>query len=138
MARDSMTSKRPEVEKSCRVGLPTDLGIDSRLASGIVNGSYARKLSKYHEFSQDDQPRCAMNGAMSPQEVAERLGVSRDTVLRWLRSGKLAAVKLGWRTWRITEDNLAAFTGGEVRKAELPKPATPIPKAKKKATKKKR
>ncbi len=50
-----------------------------------------------------------MNGAMSPQEVAERLGVSKETVLRLLRSGKLPAVKLGWRTWRIKRDDLDRF-----------------------------
>lgn len=54
-----------------------------------------------------------MNGALNPQQVAERLGISRDTVLRLVRSGRLAAVKLGWRTWRITEDALQAFMAGQ-------------------------
>ena len=59
-----------------------------------------------------------MNGALSPQEVADKLGVSKDTVLRLLRSGKLPAVKLGWKTWRITEDALAAFMAGKGSKRQ--------------------
>jgi excisionase family DNA binding protein len=63
-----------------------------------------------------------MNGAMSPQEVADRIGVSKDTVLRLLRSGRLPGVKIGWRSWRITEDNLAAFMDGkQTKKAKTPK-----------------
>lgn len=32
---------------------------------------------------------------ISPLEVAEALGVSRNTVLRWISEGTLPAVKLG-------------------------------------------
>lgn len=41
---------------------------------------------------------------VSPQEVAERLGVKVQTVYRWIKSGKLAAVKIG--QWRIAESTL--------------------------------
>jgi excisionase family DNA binding protein len=57
-----------------------------------------------------------MNGALSPQEAADRLGVSKDTILRLLRSGKLPGKKIGWRTWRITEEALAAFMAGTPEK----------------------
>jgi excisionase family DNA binding protein len=51
-------------------------------------------------------------GALSPTQVAEKLGVHKDTVLRLLRSGRLPAVKLGHRTWRITEEALQSFITG--------------------------
>jgi excisionase family DNA binding protein len=54
-----------------------------------------------------------MNGVMTPQEVADRLKLNKDTVLRLIRSGKLPAVKIGSKTYRITEDALAAFMRGE-------------------------
>jgi len=66
-----------------------------------------------------------MNGAMTPQEVADRLKVSRDTVLRWLRSGKLPAAHLGHKTYRITEDALEAFMRGEQTKGPKKRPQTP-------------
>ena len=54
-----------------------------------------------------------MNGALSPQEVADKLGVSKITVLRLLRSGRLAGKHIGHRTWRVTEEALHAFMAGE-------------------------
>jgi excisionase family DNA binding protein len=54
-----------------------------------------------------------MNGVMTPQEVADRLKLNKDTVLRLIRSGKLPAAKIGSKTYRITEDALAAFMRGE-------------------------
>jgi excisionase family DNA binding protein len=66
-----------------------------------------------------------MNGALTPQEAAERLGVSRITVLRLLRTGRLQAVKLGWRTWRIPEASLEAFVRGEAAAATPNKPKKP-------------
>ena len=49
---------------------------------------------------------------LSPAEVAEALGVSRITVLRMIRAGRLAAVKLGPNanaSIRIDPDDLAAL-----------------------------
>ncbi len=45
---------------------------------------------------------------LTPEEVAQRLRISRITVMSHLRSGALKGVKVG-RLWRISEDALAAF-----------------------------
>jgi excisionase family DNA binding protein len=46
---------------------------------------------------------------LSPEDVAERLGISRLTAVRWLRSGKLKAEKLGRKTVRMWASDLDAF-----------------------------
>lgn len=46
---------------------------------------------------------------LSPEEVAEVLGVSRLTVVRWVRSGKLKGQKLGKKTIRVKASDLEAF-----------------------------
>ena len=35
------------------------------------------------------------------EQVAKKLGVSRDTIMRWYRDGKLKGVRLGYRTVRF-------------------------------------
>lgn len=45
---------------------------------------------------------------LTPEEVAERLRISRLTVMNHLRSGALKGIKVG-RLWRISEEALAAF-----------------------------
>jgi excisionase family DNA binding protein len=44
----------------------------------------------------------------TPEEVAERLRVSRRAVYQWLTMGKLVGMKAG-QGWRITEDALTDF-----------------------------
>ena len=44
----------------------------------------------------------------SPQEVADRLGVSVYTIRRYIRAGKLRAVKLEG-AYRVSRDDLADF-----------------------------
>lgn len=39
---------------------------------------------------------------MKLREVEVALGVSRITLLRWLKSGKIVGVKVGFQ-WRVTE-----------------------------------
>jgi excisionase family DNA binding protein len=46
---------------------------------------------------------------LSPEQVAERLGVSRLTAVRWMRSGKLKGEKLGRKTVRMWASDLDAF-----------------------------
>jgi excisionase family DNA binding protein len=44
---------------------------------------------------------------LTARDVAERLGVSPATVLRWTRQGELPAIKLPGGTLRYTDDALA-------------------------------
>ncbi len=46
----------------------------------------------------------------TPKQVAEILQVHQYTVLKWIREGKLRALKLG-RVYRTTESELRAFLG---------------------------
>lgn len=45
----------------------------------------------------------------TPQEVADLTGVTIMTVYRWIKSGKLRAVKLG--QWKINREDLIAALG---------------------------
>lgn len=45
---------------------------------------------------------------LTPEQVADRLSISRLTVMRYLRTGTLRAVKVG-RLWRVRESDLEAF-----------------------------
>jgi excisionase family DNA binding protein len=45
---------------------------------------------------------------ITPEDAADRLAVSKSTILDWLRSGQLKGVKAG-RLWRLRERDLAAF-----------------------------
>lgn len=42
------------------------------------------------------------DGVMLPEEAAEELRVHPETVMRWLRAGKMRGIKLPGGTWRIT------------------------------------
>lgn len=50
-----------------------------------------------------------------PQEIAAMLDVNKQTVWRWIRDGKLEAVKLGPSSYRVSYGALGAFI--EARKA---------------------
>lgn len=47
----------------------------------------------------------------SPAEVAEIASVSSSTVLNYIRSGKLAAVRLSARTYRIPRKSIMLLLG---------------------------
>jgi len=49
------------------------------------------------------------NASISPLEFAERFGVSRDTVYRWIDEGRLKPVRIGPRMLRFTEEQVATF-----------------------------
>ena len=49
-----------------------------------------------------------MGEYFTPQEVAGKLKVNIHTVYRWIREGRLAAVKVG-DLWRIPESALTEF-----------------------------
>ena len=46
---------------------------------------------------------------LTARVVAERLDVSAETVLRWIRKGELPAIRLPGGTVRIGEDELEAW-----------------------------
>ena len=60
---------------------------------------------------------------LTTREVADRLGLAPETVLRWAKRGKLPAVYLSSRAIRFREKDLADWleqrtTGGESSRPE--------------------
>lgn len=49
-----------------------------------------------------------MDNYYTPQQVAEKLQINIRTVYKWIREGKLKAVKVG-DLWRISETELIRF-----------------------------
>jgi len=47
----------------------------------------------------------------TPREIAEMMGVHYQTVMNWLRSGKLRGVKIG-QIWKISKEALEELTQG--------------------------
>jgi excisionase family DNA binding protein len=56
---------------------------------------------------------------LTPEQVAERLAVSRLTVMKWLRLGTIPGRKLGGKLWRVHPDDLEAF----IAQAAVERPA---------------
>jgi len=54
-----------------------------------------------------------MDGYLSTSDVAQRYGVTVQTVLLWIKAGKLKHIKLTPRLYRIKESDLEAFERGE-------------------------
>jgi excisionase family DNA binding protein len=48
----------------------------------------------------------------TPQEVADSLKINLRTIYRWIREGKLNAVKVG-ELWRISETELKRLLEGK-------------------------
>ena len=55
---------------------------------------------------------------LSPEQVAERLQISRVTVMDYLRKGRLKGHRVG-RLWRIKEEDLDTFLEGEPDEEDL-------------------
>lgn len=58
---------------------------------------------------------------LTPEQAAAQMGVSEDTVLNWVKAGRLRASKLsGTKTLRIsTDDILAFYDANETRPKEV-------------------
>lgn len=41
------------------------------------------------------------NGRLTVTEVAQRLGISVKTILRWEKAGKIRRARRDWRGWRV-------------------------------------
>jgi putative resolvase len=48
----------------------------------------------------------------SPKEIAERLHVAAQTVSRWIRQGKLKAIRVGGQ-WRVPDGAIKEFVERE-------------------------
>lgn len=55
----------------------------------------------------------------SPRELAELLDLSSDTILSYIKSGKVFAVKLSARTYRIPQRAAARLIGEPVAPSRL-------------------
>lgn len=44
-----------------------------------------------------------MNGRMTITEIAERVGVTPKTIMRWEKAGKIRKPKRDWKGWRFYE-----------------------------------
>ena len=45
------------------------------------------------------------NGRMTITDVADRIGVTAKTIVRWEKAGKIKCCKRDWRGWRVYEKN---------------------------------
>ena len=45
------------------------------------------------------------DGRMTITDVAERIGVTPKTIVRWEKSGKVNRPKRDWRGWRVYDKN---------------------------------
>ncbi len=55
---------------------------------------------------------------MTPEQVADYLQIRKDTVYRYIRDGKLPAVRLG-RSYRVQRENLDRFLLANTTKADV-------------------
>jgi len=46
---------------------------------------------------------------LTPEEVSQVMKVSLKTVYRWIAAGKLGASQVGYKTYRIFEEDLVLF-----------------------------
>lgn len=51
-------------------------------------------------------------GYLTPAQVADRCGLDRETIYRYLSTGKLRGVKISSKCWRILESNVDALMSG--------------------------
>lgn len=48
-----------------------------------------------------------MDGRLTISEIAEKVGVSTKTIIRWEKAGKIKKAKRDWKGWRVyLEDDL--------------------------------
>ncbi len=68
------------------------------------------------------------NGRMTITDIAERLGVTTKTIIRWEKSGKIGHAKRDWRGWRFYEKDdlkkLKEYKEAIIYSEEVPNEAT--------------
>ena len=51
-----------------------------------------------------------MNGRLTISDIAERVGVSPKTLIRWEKAGRIKKAKRDWKGWRVyLEEDLATI-----------------------------
>lgn len=86
----------------------------------LFNFYYFRDINKFHnitsfvlfyhrrkEGTREEVDK--METLLTCKEIASRYKVSEDTVWRWIRTKKLAAVKVGSRNYRVRPEDLVSF-----------------------------
>jgi len=65
-------------------------------------------MSKSNFFIFEEEKEQDMtNGRMTITEVADKIGVTSKTIMRWEASGKVKKAKRDWRGWRFyTRDDM--------------------------------
>jgi excisionase family DNA binding protein len=86
------------VSKAGKEGMVLNGTSGEPFQNGFANG-------KHSPFRTGDM---SFPNLYTPEEVAERLRVSRRAVYQWLTMGKLVGMKAG-QGWRITEEALIDF-----------------------------
>jgi excisionase family DNA binding protein len=68
-----------------------------------------------------------MDELYTVDDIAQRVGVSRRTVLQWLRDGDLRGTQLGGTKigWRVRETDLEAFVERGMNRPPTPAAAGP-------------
>jgi len=54
-----------------------------------------------------------LDNLLTPDQISKKLKVSIFTVYRWIKSGKLKAIKITPRVFRIEEKDLKEFLKGK-------------------------
>ncbi len=64
---------------------------------------------------------------LTPEEVAERLRVTRPTVYTWLKKGRLRGLRAG-KAWRVRTEDLETFMRAVPSEPDSPAAAMPDPR----------
>ncbi len=59
-----------------------------------------------------------MENLLSPEEAAEKLGLHKETLRKWLREKRIGGVKVG-RNWRLRESDLREFVAANATPANF-------------------
>jgi excisionase family DNA binding protein len=99
----------------------------SRQREPVGAGGHRRALARKHGAADppEDLPQGRKEGRvmtdqrlLTPEQVADRLQISRVTVMDYLRKGRLKGHRVG-KLWRVKEEDLEAFLEGEPTEEDL-------------------
>lgn len=67
-----------------------------------------------------------MSDEITPREAAKLLGVTRQSITRWIKIGRLPAKRVGLRGWRIQRSDLAKVISTSEGEQDAPKKANAL------------